>query len=78
MDRRCCDQGKTRGEKLDDFSRAIKFEVSESETSNGGSIGNYLLIEHGDNTYAYYLHSPENGIDVEVADAVNQVDILVN
>ncbi|KAA3612505.1 MAG: M23 family metallopeptidase [Calditrichaeota bacterium] len=46
--------------------------VVENAPSDGGGIGNYILIDHGDKTYAYYLHSPMDGIDVKVGDKVKQ------
>lgn len=53
------------------------YEVVEdtSSTGNGGS-GNYVTIDHGDNTYAKYYHSPKDGIDVEVGDEVAQGDVI--
>jgi hypothetical protein len=46
--------------------------IDEDEPSEGGGAGNYVLIDHGDGTFAYYLHSPTEGIDVEVGDEVAQ------
>jgi murein DD-endopeptidase MepM/ murein hydrolase activator NlpD len=54
--------------------RVIK--VVENAISTGGDVGNYVLIDHGDETYAYYLHSPQNGIDVAVGNNVKQGDKL--
>ncbi|MFK7936157.1 MAG: M23 family metallopeptidase [Saprospiraceae bacterium] len=46
-------------------------KVKESANGPGGS-GNYLHIDHGDNTFGLYYHSPENGIYVKEGDVVNQ------
>lgn len=51
-------------------------EVDEDESSDGGGPGNYVLIDHGDGTFAYYLHSPEDGIAVQVGDQVERGDVL--
>ncbi len=50
--------------------------VVEDQPSSGGGAGNYLLIDHGDDTFAYYLHSPYNGIHVEYGDQVEQGQLL--
>ena len=54
------------------------FRVVEDQPSNGGGdgAGNYVVIDHGDNTFALYLHSPQDGIDVAVGDSVEQGDVL--
>ena len=52
------------------------YEVVEDQSSTGGGAGNYVTIDHGDNTYAKYYHSPKDGIDVEVGDEVAQGDVL--
>jgi hypothetical protein len=52
------------------------YEVVEDQPSIGGGAGNYVTIDHGDNTYAKYYHSPQDGIDVEVGDEVAQGDVL--
>jgi len=58
-------------------SRAgVVHHVVESESSRGGGVGNYVIIDHGDDTYGMYLHSPKNGIHVEVGDEVKQGDVL--
>ncbi|GAB5523697.1 MAG: hypothetical protein Roseis2KO_15690 [Roseivirga sp.] len=50
--------------------------VLNSAPSAGGGAGNYVLIDHGDNTFAYYLHSPRNGISVAVGQEVEQGEVL--
>lgn len=50
--------------------------LDEDELSSGGGGGNYVLVDHGDGTHAYYLHSPANGILVEVGDVVAPGDTL--
>lgn len=50
--------------------------VVENEPSNGGGVGNYVIINHGDDTYGIYLHSSKNGISVTIGDIVKQGDIL--
>lgn len=50
--------------------------VVEDQASAGGGNGNYLLIAHGDGTYAYYLHAPHDGIAVAAGDSVKQGDVL--
>ena len=47
-------------------------KVVESEPSGGGGAGNYVVIDHGDNTFALYAHSPKDGITVEEGDEVFQ------
>ncbi len=50
--------------------------VMNGASSTGGGTGNYVLIDHGDNTFGYYLHSPQNGISVTVGQEVEQGDVL--
>ncbi|MCE7994574.1 MAG: M23 family metallopeptidase [Roseivirga sp.] len=50
--------------------------VIDGASSTGGGAGNYLLIDHGDNTFGYYLHSPQNGISITVGQEVEQGDVL--
>lgn len=50
--------------------------LDEDERSEGGGAGNMVIIDHGDGTSALYLHSPENGIFVNVGDQVVQGDTL--
>lgn len=52
------------------------FKVVESASSDGGGAGNYVVIDHGDDTYGLYYHSPRDGIRVEVGDQVEQGDVL--
>ena len=52
------------------------FKVVEDAPSSGGGVGNYVIIDHHDDTYGLYYHSPENGIDVAVGDEVEQGDVL--
>jgi len=48
-------------------------KVVENQASNGGDgAGNFLVINHGDDTYALYYHSPRNGILVEEGEVVTQ------
>lgn len=56
--------------------KGVVTKVVEDQSSAGGGQGNLVLVNHGDNTSAYYLHSPENGIFVNVGDTVNQGDLL--
>ena len=51
-------------------------EVVEDAASQGGGAGNYVVVDHGDGTYAYYLHSPKRGIYVSVGDEVEQGQVL--
>ncbi len=51
-------------------------QVINDQPSEGGGSGNYVLIDHHDNTFAYYLHSPKNGISVKVGDEVVQGELL--
>ena len=46
--------------------------VVEDAPSDGGGAGNYVGVDHGDGTTALYYHSPRDGIDVAVGDAVEQ------
>ncbi|WP_412062046.1 M23 family metallopeptidase [Rubrivirga sp. IMCC45206] len=50
--------------------------LDEDEPSTGGGSGNYVFVDHGDRTGAYYLHSPAGGIAVEVGDEVARGDTL--
>lgn len=50
--------------------------VDEDEPSEGGGAGNFVLVDHGDDTWAYYLHAPRDGIWVDVGDQVAQGDTL--
>ncbi len=50
--------------------------VIEDAPSNGGGVGNYVIVDHRDGTYGLYYHSPEDGIDVEEGDKVEQGDVL--
>jgi murein DD-endopeptidase MepM/ murein hydrolase activator NlpD len=50
--------------------------VIEDQPSAGGGAGNRLSVDHGDGTSALYLHSPRDGILVEVGDRVEQGDTL--
>jgi len=52
------------------------YRVVEDQPSNGGGVGNYVIIDHGDGTYALYYHSPQDGIDVTEGDAVEQGEVL--
>lgn len=52
------------------------FKVVEDAPSNGGGAGNYVIIDHQDGTYGLYYHSPQDGIDVQVGDEVEQGDVL--
>lgn len=48
----------------------------ENQPSEGGGQGNFVVISHGDGTYALYAHSPKDGIDVKVGDRVKQGEVL--
>jgi murein DD-endopeptidase MepM/ murein hydrolase activator NlpD len=51
--------------------------VEEGKQSGGGDgAGNFVLIDHQDGTFAYYLHSPMNGIFVNVGDQVKRGQVL--
>ena len=52
------------------------FKVVEDAPSGGGGVGNYVIIDHHDDTYGLYYHSPQNGIEVAVGDEVEQGDVL--
>ncbi len=48
-------------------------KVVEDQSSSGGDgAGNYVVINHGDNTFGLYYHSPFNGISVDVGQSVAQ------
>lgn len=51
-------------------------QVVENEPSDGGGVGNYVVVDHGDGTFGLYYHSPMDGISVSVGEAVNQGDVL--
>jgi hypothetical protein len=50
--------------------------VENSQPSTGGGGGNACIIDHHDDTFGIYLHSPENGIIVEVGQEVIQGELL--
>lgn len=54
------------------------FRVVENAPSDGGpgDVGNYVVVDHGDETFGLYYHSPMNGISVSVGDQVMQGDVL--
>lgn len=54
----------------------IVADLDEDEPSSGGGAGNFVLVDHGDGTQAYYLHSPADGILVDIGDPVEQGDTL--
>ena len=54
----------------------IVFQVVELAPSFGGGSGNFVVVDHGDNTFGMYLHSPQHGISVEPGDRVERGDTL--
>ncbi len=46
--------------------------VVEDAPSGGGGVGNYVHIDHGDGTFGLYYHMPQDGVEVEVGDEVDQ------
>ena len=46
------------------------------QRSGGGGVGNLVVIDHLDNTFGLYLHSPENGIAVSIGDEVTKGQLL--
>lgn len=54
----------------------IELQENLPSIGGGGVGGNWVNVDHGDGTYANYLHSPKNGIYVEVGDKVEQGDVL--
>jgi len=52
--------------------------VIDGQPSDGGGdkYGNWVIVDHGDNTFGIYLHSPKNGISVTEGDVVKQGDLL--
>lgn len=50
--------------------------VVENAASEGGGTGNYVAVDHGDDTFGLYYHSPMDGISVAVGQAVGQGDVL--
>ena len=50
--------------------------VEEAQPSEGGGGGNYVVIDHLDNTFGMYLHAPKDGIAVAKGDTINQGDYL--
>lgn len=55
----------------------ITHSIVEDKPSSGGDQGgNHIIINHGDGTYAMYLHSPKNGIYVGLGEQVEQGAIL--
>ena len=54
----------------------VKVEEGSSDNMINNGVGNYLVIDHGDGTFGWYLHSPQDGIYVESGDRVNRRDVL--
>ncbi|MEM8524249.1 MAG: M23 family metallopeptidase [Bacteroidota bacterium] len=54
----------------------IVVKVVKDQASNGGGVGNYLVIDHEDDTFGLYYHSPKDGIYVEVGDEIEQGQTL--
>ena len=54
------------------------FRVVEDQPSLGGGdgAGNYVIIDHLDDTFGLYYHSPMDGIAVEVGDDVQHGTVL--
>ncbi len=50
--------------------------VKEDQSSQGGGSGNWVVINHLDNTFGIYLHSPKNGIAVKEGDTIQKGDLL--
>ena len=52
--------------------------VIDDQPSGGGGdkAGNWVVIDHLDNTFGIYLHSPKNGIGVKEGDTIRQGDRL--
>ncbi len=50
--------------------------VREDQSSQGGGSGNWVVINHQDNTFGIYLHSPKNGISVKEGDIIKKGDVL--
>ncbi|MEM1324922.1 MAG: M23 family metallopeptidase [Bacteroidota bacterium] len=47
-------------------------KVVNDQPSGGGGVGNYVVVDHDDDTFGLYYHSPENGIHVSEGDSVRQ------
>jgi len=50
--------------------------IKEDQPSEGGGSGNWVVIDHLDNTFGIYLHSPKNGILVKEGSTVEKGDLL--
>ena len=50
--------------------------IKEDQPSGGGGGGNWVVVKHQDNTFGIYLHSPKNGISVNLGDTVEKGDLL--
>src|SRR5690606_5660521 len=50
--------------------------VVEDAPSEGGGVGNYVVVDHLDGTHGLYYHSPQDGIAVEVGEDVEQGTVL--
>ena len=53
----------------------IVVDIEESG-KDGQHPNNLILIDHGDNSFAYYMHLTENGAIVSIGDTVKQGDQL--
>lgn len=51
-------------------------EVIEDRSNIGDDLGNWVIINHEDGTYAWYLHSPKDGIIVNEGEMIHQGDTL--
>ncbi len=57
-------------------SRAGRVVYVEESGFDGKSPNNLVVIDHGDNTYAEYMHLTHNGAQVEVGDWVTPGDSI--
>ncbi len=52
------------------------YNIEERYTDAGEGVGNFVIIDHGDNTYGVYLHFTQNGVAVELGQEVDKGDFL--
>ncbi len=57
-------------------ARSGKVIYVEESGHDGAFPNNLVVVDHGDDTFAQYMHFTRNGVWVEVGDSLNQGDIV--
>ena len=56
--------------------KVVKIVDDQPSNGGGGGAGNYLVVDHGDDTFGLYYHSPKDGILVNKGQTVEQGQLL--